>query len=87
MTCPHDVWQFDMIKNLAAVPNVVVCLLSTLDGPCGSNACTIISLVVGKIFLSKGFSFPLGGQLKQMWYHLDVSCIRVGNHTRMYFTS
>ena len=52
---------------------------STLDGRCGSNACTIISLIFGKAFLTLNLPFPSDGPLNELWFELFVKCIRLGN--------
>lgn len=52
---------------------------STIDGRNGSNACTVITMILGSVILSLDLPFPRAGALSPLWCSLMEKSIRLGN--------
>ena len=52
---------------------------STIDGRNGSNACTVITMILGSVILHLDLPFPRAGPLSQLWCSLMEKSIRLGN--------
>ena len=51
---------------------------STIDGRNGSNACTVITMILGSVILHLDLSFPRAGPLSPLWCSLTEKSIRLG---------
>ena len=52
---------------------------STIDGRNGSNACTVITMILGSVIQHLDLPFPCAGPLSQLWCSLIEKSIRLGN--------
>lgn len=52
---------------------------STIDGRNGSNACTVITMILGSVILHLDLPFPCAGPLSPLWCSLIEKSIRLGN--------
>ncbi|XP_028403333.1 uncharacterized protein LOC114526039 isoform X2 [Dendronephthya gigantea] len=52
---------------------------ATLDGRNGSNACTVITMILGSVILHLDLPYPRAGPLSPLWCSLVEKGIRLGN--------